>query len=87
MYYNHSYLNLNDKNNNYNNEKLINNFLNNKKNNKKIERTVEDIIKYDEINRKYVLFITKILNSINKGTIINLRTTKMDMNLKIFHIN
>ena len=79
----HSYLNLNDKNNNYNNEKLINNFLNNKK----IERTVEDIIKYDEINRKYVLFITKILNSINKGTIIILRTTKMDMNLKIFHIN
>ena len=71
MYYNHSYLNLNDKNNNYNNEKLINNFLNNKKNNKKIERTVEDIIKYDETNIKYALFITKILNSINKGTIIN----------------
>ena len=72
MYYNHSYLNLNDKNNNYNNEKLINNFLNNKK----IERTVEDIIKYDEINRKYALFITKILNSINKGTIINFKNNK-----------
>ena len=76
MYYNHSYLNLNDKNNNYNNEKLINNFLNNKKNNKKIERTVEDIIKYDETNRKYALFITKILNSINKGTIINFKNNK-----------
>ena len=76
MYYNHSYLNLNEKNNNYKNEKLINNFLNNKKNNKKIERTVEDIIKYDETNRKYALFITKILNSINKGIIINFKNNK-----------
>ena len=70
------YLNINDKNKNNNNGKLINNFLNNKKNNKKSERTVEDIIKYDETNRKYALFITKILNAINKGTTINFKNNK-----------
>jgi hypothetical protein len=78
--------NVNNYNKKYNeNNKFINNFIIDKK--EKTERTVEDIIEYDQTNKKYAPFITKIINSIikEKNTIKN-GNSLSDLSYKLSNI-